>query len=120
MTQGTDRAVSPESLDSEPDGTDANPTATERDDDRRARAMKDGLQKDVAAWSAARSGAATRAADDFGVAKPPAPAPVRRPRQAKPAAEAKPVPKSNKPFRMSYGGETTSQHIAARLARGAR
>jgi len=90
--------------------------------DRRARAMKDGLRKDVEAWSANRSGSAVRAADDFRVPRTPvAPQPAaRRVKKPKPVADVAPTPQRNKPFSMSYDGETTAQHIATRVARGAR
>ncbi len=72
---------------------------TDRPDDepdRQADAMKDQLRKDVASWSAARSGAATRQADEFSVPvvqaiRPPSLQPAKRVRRAKPIApEAKP------------------------------
>ena len=88
--------------------------------DRQARAMNDGLRKDVKAWSAARSGTASRAADEFGVPPAVPPSPARRVKKAKPVVEAKPAPAIGKPFRMSYDGVTTTEHIAERLARGAR
>ena len=85
---------------------------------RQARALKDGLRKDVAAWSAARSGVTSSSTDKVGGA-PPVQAAASPPRRAKPA-ETKPVPKRDAPFRMSYGGVTTAEHVAAMLARGAR
>jgi hypothetical protein len=92
--------------------------------DRADDAMKDQLRKDVASWSAARSG------DTPGlpsrtvatVAEQPAAAPaVRATRQKpKPAESAKSVPAEKKPFRMSYDGTTDRDYIAQRMKLGAR
>ena len=90
------------------------------DADREADAMKDQLRKDVASWSAARSG------DTADAARAAVPAPrqpvARTPRQkARPAVEAAaPVVTEKKPFRMSYDGTTDKDYIAQRIKLGAR
>jgi hypothetical protein len=102
---------------SEPDDFDDAP-------DRQAVAMKDQLRKDVASWSAARSGASARQADEFNVPVVPvvrqlSPQPAKRVRRAKPIlAEAKPVLK--KPFSMAYDGVTQADYITYMIARGTR
>jgi len=88
--------------------------------DRQADAMKDQLRKDVASWSAARSGDTP----DLG-ARSPAP-PPRQPAaratraKAKPVEPAKPVVIEKQPFRMSYDGTTDRDYIAHRIKHGAR
>jgi hypothetical protein len=95
---------------------------SQEDLDRQAKAMRDGLRKEAAAWSAAHSNANERSADDLGTARPPrrATQSVRRSPPPAPAVQAKPAPKSHKPFQMSYDGVTTAEHIATMIARGAR
>jgi hypothetical protein len=105
--------------------------------DRQAKAMRDELRKEAAAWTAAHSAtnhsaaphsaaphsaAAERSAATPGAARPARSATptVRQTPPAAPVAGAKPVRKTNKPFRMSYDGVTTAEHIATMLARGAR
>jgi hypothetical protein len=90
--------------------------------DRQADAMKDQLRKDVASWSAARSGEST----DLG-ARPNAQAtrPAATPRatraKAKPVvAAAPPIAVEKKPFKMSYDGTTDKDYIAQRIKLGAR
>jgi hypothetical protein len=92
--------------------------------DRQADAMKDQLRKDVASWSAARSGdapgLATRGAAPA-VKQAASPPTVRTARQkAKPAEAAKSVSTEKKPFRMSYDGTTDRDYIAQRIKLGAR
>jgi hypothetical protein len=83
-------------------------------------AMQSQLRKDVASWSAARSG------DSPGLATQSSPAPVKQPvprvtrQKAKPAQAAEPVPTEKKPFRMSYDGTTDRDYIAQRIRLGAR
>ena len=87
--------------------------------ERAAAAMQAQLRKDVAAWSAERSGSATRQAEEFPV--PVTKPPVRKPRKAAAAgpttggAAAGPKP----PFRMSYNDATTAAP-RGRLPRGTR
>jgi hypothetical protein len=100
--------------------------------ERQAKAMRDELRKEAAAWSAAHSAttrsaaphsmAAERLAAAPGAARPARSATptVRQTPPAASAAGAKPVRKTNKPYRMSYDGVTTAEHIATMLARGAR
>ena len=94
----------------------------DRDTDRQKQAMHDQLRADVASWSATRSNEATRSVEEFRVtATPPA---TRRASRAKSAASAAPEAKTvaavKKPFSMFYDGVTTKEHIAYRIARGAR
>jgi hypothetical protein len=92
------------------------------DADRQADAMKDQLRKDVASWSASRSG---ETADLAKSVVPPtrqqaAPS-ARVPRQrARPAEPAAPVVAEKKPFKMSYDGTTDKDYIAQRIKLGAR
>jgi hypothetical protein len=93
--------------------------APDLESDQQADAMKDQLRKDVASWSAARSGSA---GETPGMAsrtvKPAAP---RAPRQkAKPPAVTVTVPAEKKPFKMSYDGTTDRDYIAQRIKLGAR
>jgi hypothetical protein len=110
--------------------TPTSETASETDrpddePDRQADAMKDQLRKDVASWSAARSGASTRQADEFNVpvvqaVRQPSLQPAKRVRRAKPIApEAKPLA-LKKPFSMSYDGVTQEDYITYMIARGTR
>jgi hypothetical protein len=88
--------------------------------DRQADAMKDQLRKDVASWSAARSG---ENSDAIARTTPPAAKPpaVRATRQkAKPVEPVSPVLTEKKPFRMSYDGTTDRDYIAQRIKLGAR
>jgi hypothetical protein len=93
--------------------------------DRDADAMKDQLRKDVASWSAARSGASVRQADEFNVpavqsVRQPALQPAKRVRRAKQILpDAKPSA-LKKPFRMSYDGVTQADYITYMIARGTR
>jgi hypothetical protein len=93
--------------------------------DRQVDAMKDQLRKDVASWSAARSGASVRQADEFSVpavqvARQPSALPAKRVRRTKPMTpEAKPSGEK-KPFSMSYDGVTQADYITYMIARGTR
>jgi hypothetical protein len=93
--------------------------------DWQADAMKDHLRKDIALWSAARSGASVRKADEFSVpvaqvVRQPSQRPAKRVRRANPILpEAKPST-LRKPFSMSYDGATQIDYIAYMLARGTR
>lgn len=92
--------------------------------DKQADAMKDQLRKDVASWTASRSGETP----DIGarsaapVAKQTASAPAARAtrQKAKPVAAATPVVVEKKPFKMSYDGTTDKDYIAQRIKLGAR
>jgi hypothetical protein len=95
--------------------------------DAQVDAMKDRLRKDVASWSAARSGAAVRDLGEAGVpvvpaARQPAPQRARRTRRATP----KPPPSEaqhaapKQPFRMSYDGITQADYITYMITRGTR
>ena len=92
--------------------------------DKQADAMKDQLRKDVASWSAARSGSAGETPDMASrsathAAKPPAAQRVTK-QKAKPAKVTVAVPEEKKPFRMSYDGTTDRDYIAQRIKLGAR
>jgi hypothetical protein len=92
------------------------------DADREADAMKDQLRKDVASWSASRSG---ETADLARAAvptprQPTAPAPRAARQKARPVEAATPVVAEKKPFRMSYDGTTDKDYIAQRIKLGAR
>jgi hypothetical protein len=93
----------------------------EREAERRANAMAEQLRKDAASWSAGRSDAAERHAEDFRV---PIARPVPQPKKpavpAKPAATAAAPQTKGKPFSMSYGGTTTADYIKYRLERRAK
>jgi hypothetical protein len=97
-------------------------TLTNDDDepDRDADAMKDQLRKDVASWSAARSGSAGETPDLAGrsAKQPPAARATRQ--KAKPAQVTVSAPVEKKPFRMSYDGTTDRDYIAQRIKLGAR
>jgi hypothetical protein len=92
--------------------------------DKQADAMKDQLRKDVASWSAARSGSAGETPDMAGrsatqaAKQPPAARATRQ--KAKPAPVTVAVPAEKKPFRMSYDGTTDRDYIAQRIKLGAR
>ena len=86
---------------------------TDTQDDGAAAAMKDQLQKDVASWSAARTG------ETIAVAKPPAPARAPRAKAKAPVAPVL-IPVVKKPFKMSYDGTTDRDYIAHRINLGAR
>ena len=101
-----------------PDEAD-NPNETD-ETDRQADAMKSQLSKDVASWSAARSGETSGPIVRTGApsGKPPTP---RAPRQkAKPVEAEPPAPAVKQPFRMSYDGTTDRDYIAQRIKLGAR
>lgn len=93
------------------------PTGDRSETDQNAESMRDTLRDDVAAWSASRNKSAATAAEEFPVTvtKPP-PAP----RKSKAAAPKPVVPIEKKPFRMSYDGTTTSDHIQYMIDHGAR
>jgi hypothetical protein len=94
----------------------------DRDTDRQKQAMHDQLRKDVASWSATRSDEATRSVEEFRVtATPPTTRRASRAKSAPSAAPAvQPAAVVKKPFSMFYDGVTTKEHIAYRIARGAR
>jgi|SRR5580658_10574042 hypothetical protein len=97
---------------------------TDREADQQADAMKDQLRKDVASWSAARSGSAGETPDmasrsaTHTAKQPPATRVARQ--KAKPAKVTVEVPAEKKPFRMSYDGTTDRDYIAQRIKLGAR
>jgi hypothetical protein len=96
----------------------------DRESDRQADAMKDQLRKDVASWSAARSGDTSalpsRAAASAAERPTSAPAARATRQKAKPVEAAKSVSAEKKPFRMSYDGTTDRDYIAQRIKLGAR
>jgi len=100
--------------------TSDDPGGPDSEADRQADAMKDQLRKDVASWSAARSGEGPDPGSRS--AAPPArPTAARAPRQkAKPVEPARPVEVEKKPFKMSYDGTTDRDYIAHRVKYGAR
>jgi hypothetical protein len=88
-------------------------------------AMKDQLRKDVASWSAARSGVSVREAAEFSVpvvqvAQQPSPQPPKRVRRAKPVLAEVTPSGEKKPFRMSYDGVTQADYITYMISRGTR
>lgn len=92
--------------------------------DRQADAMKDRLRKDVASWSAARSGTHARDAAESSVPvppPPPAPRPAKRAKRPKPVSPdaGAPANAARKPFRMSYDGVTEADYISYIIERGA-
>ncbi|MGA3002968.1 MAG: hypothetical protein ABSE20_14725 [Acetobacteraceae bacterium] len=92
------------------------------DADRQADAMKDQLRKDVASWTASRSG---ETADLANAAVPvtrqqAAPAARATRQKVRPAKSATPVVAEKKPFKMSYDGTTDKDYIAQRIKLGAR
>jgi hypothetical protein len=91
--------------------------------DSQADAMKDQLRKDVASWSATRSGESARQAIEFSVPAviQPSPPPVKRVRRPVPVPSGvKPDFARKKPFGMSYDGVTAADNITYMIARGAR
>jgi hypothetical protein len=101
------------------DQTDADNDTGKQDD-----AMKDRLRKDVASWSAARSGTHSRDAAEAVVAVPAQPAEAataaRAKRRKAVAPEvAKPADVAGKPFRMSYDGMSEADYISYIIQRGA-
>lgn len=93
------------------------PASDHPETDQNAESMRDTLRDDVAAWSASRNKSAATAADEFPVAiTKPAPGP----RKSKTAAPKPVAPVEKKPFRMSYDGTTTSDHIQYMIDHGAR
>ena len=76
----------------------------EGEPDSQVDAMKDQLRKDVASWSAARSGASAREAGEFSVplaqvARQPSPQPAKRVRRvaASGAKHSRPVSRATRP-----------------------
>ncbi len=95
------------------------PTSTDPEAEMQSDAMKDQLRKDVASWREGRAEPRQTAELSVAVAKPAAPARVRR--IAKPVAvAAEPEAARKKPFGMSYDGSTTADYIKHMIARGAR
>lgn len=92
------------------------------DADRQADAMKDQLRKDVASWTASRSGEAAGLANSTAPAARQQDAPtVRSARsKAKPAQPTAPAVIEKKPFKMSYDGTTDKDYILQRIKLGAR
>jgi hypothetical protein len=92
------------------------------DADRQTDAMKDQLRKDVASWTASRSGeTADLARAAVPVPRPQAAPAARATRQrARPVEAAAPVVVEKKPFKMSYDGTTDKDYIAQRIKLGAR
>jgi hypothetical protein len=93
--------------------------------DRQVDAMKDQLRKDVASWSAARSGASARQTGEFSVpavqsARQPSRQPAKRVRRAKPSPTEVKSSVQKKPFSMSYDGVTQADYITYMIARGTR
>jgi hypothetical protein len=80
------------------------------------------LQKDARSWSTREDSGERAAEATLAVAAKAARAAVPRKRRAAaaPAAAAPAANTKSKPFTMSYEGQTTSQYLASRLARGAR
>jgi hypothetical protein len=94
------------------------PTSPAGDDsdaesDKQADAMKDQLSKDVASWSAARSGDTRDEATKHVTTRAPR-------RKVKSAQADAPVSPEKKPFKMSYDGMTDRDFMAHRLKLGAR
>ncbi len=104
----------------------AKPDSEQGDDiSREAGRFAEKLQKDVRIWSANEDQAADRhedAAQALAAAQARAVAEAARKRAAAKPKAAAPAPAARKPgpFSMSYGGQTTAQHMAARRALGAR
>lgn len=93
------------------------------DVDSQSASLTDQLRKDVASWSAARSGRSARETAERGVpvTRQPALPPVRRAPPSSPASpQVKPASSGKKPFGMSYDGVTETDYITYMLARGAR
>ncbi len=93
---------------------------------REAGRFADKLQKDVRIWSANEDQASDRHADAAQamaakqIKAATDSAKKRSAAKAKAAAPEKPVARKPGPFSMSYDGQTTAQHLAARRALGAR
>jgi len=87
---------------------------------KQADLMKDQLRKDVASWSAARSGEALDQAERVATPAVKTPAPRAARHKAKPPAVVIAVPAEKKPFKMSYDGTSDRDYIAHRLKHGAR
>lgn len=84
-------------------------------------AVRARLSKEVAAWSAERSGRVQSAVTELvpaeaRPARPTRPASKRQPRPAK----ANPASAPNKPFSMSYDGVTSREYMDQVIARGSR
>jgi hypothetical protein len=92
------------------------------DADRQADAMKDQLRKDVASWSASRSGETAEQVKTVasGTRQQAAPTARATRQKARPAEPVAPVAAEKKPFRMSYDGTTDKDYIAQRIKLGAR
>jgi len=89
------------------------------DADQQADAMKDQLRKDVASWSASRSGETAELAKP--ATRQQASPTARATRQkARPVEAVTPVVAEKKPFKMSYDGTTDKDYIAQRIKLGAR
>jgi hypothetical protein len=91
-------------------------SAPEIEADRQSDAMKDQLRKDVATWSAARSGDSR----ELATKQVPTPAVPRAPRQKKLVQPVVVAPAEKKPFKMSYDGMTDRDFMAHRIKLGAR
>ena len=96
------------------------PDDDEASADRATAAMQAQLRKDVAAWSAERSGATSRQADEFAV--PVTKPPVRKARSTAAASPPKNVAAAGPkpPFRMSYDGATEASAARGKVARSTR
>ena len=95
----------------------AEPTGEHTETGQNTETMQKALNDDAAAWTASRDKSAATSADAFPVTiVKPAPAP----RKSKAAAPKPVVPVEKKPFRMSYDGTTTSEHIQYMIDHGAR
>jgi hypothetical protein len=92
--------------------------------DRQTDAMKIQLRKDVASWSAERSGASARQVAELGVPEPSqsSPQPAKRVKRTTPLPPdiSKATTGTKKPFTMSYDGVTEADYIAYMIARGTR
>ena len=108
--------MSDESAKPDPDSGD--------DISRAASRFAEKLQKDVRIWSANEDDAADRhddAAQKMAAAQIKAAADqAKKQARAKAAPVEKPAARKPGPFSMSYDGQTTAQHLAARRALGAR
>ncbi len=99
--------------------TDNSPEAEqEAADDAGVRAR---LAKEVAAWSAERSGRARIDTDPAPAEAKPAPRPVKQAaRRAARPTQPKPAAAPSKPFSMSYDGVTSREYMDQVIARGTR
>jgi hypothetical protein len=90
--------------------------------DREAGRFAAKLQQDARTWSAHESHGAGNAAQQLGAQQvKSATEGVKKRAAAKPKAVAEtPAARKPGPFSMSYDGQTTAQHLAARRALGAR